>query len=198
MVGLAGGVGSGKSTAAAFFSNRGAHLVDADAIGHKMLDRPAVRASLVRVWGKGILRRGRINRPELAQVAFRTRESVEQLNQVVHPPLLKEIRRQLARIRGWAVLDAALLYEFGVDQLCDRVVFMWAPLAVRLERTASRGWPAGELKKRERFQESQTIKRKKAHYVVNNGGSKSRTERQLENISVDLGRLFARPSDSHL
>lgn len=190
VVGLAGGVGSGKSTVATFFRKKGARVVDADAIGHRALERPRVRAQLVKAWGEGILRRGRVDRSALARAAFRTRRSVERLNRIVHPAILREIARQIADARRWMVLDAALLFESGLNALCDRVVFVAAPRAMRIRRArAARGWGRGELERRERYQWSASYKKKRADYVVDNTGPRSRTEKQLRNIYHELRSL---------
>jgi dephospho-CoA kinase len=190
VVGLAGGVGSGKSTVAGFFRNWGARVVEADRIGHRVLDRPSIRAALGRAWGADILREGRVDRGALARRVFRTRRSVERLNRLVHPAILQVIRRQIRRSTGWVVLDAALLFEAGADRLCDRVVFVRAPRAVRIRRTRARGWGAGELARRERFQKAPAYKEKKADYVIDNAGSKSRTKAQARRIRDELRRLL--------
>ncbi len=193
VVGLAGGVGGGKSTVAELFRNWGARIIDADALGHRVIDRPGVRRRLVAAWGPGILYGSRVDRRALARAAFRSRASVRRLNRLVHPAILREIRRRLARARGWVVLDAALLYEAGADRLCDRVVFVDAPRRVRRARTATRGWPRGELEKRERFQRAPAYKKRRAHYVIDNAGPKSRTKDQARQICREL-RALQRPS----
>jgi dephospho-CoA kinase len=181
-------VGSGKSTVAKFLKERGAGVLDADALGHRVLIRPEIRARLVRAWGPEILRGKKVDRAALAHVAFRSRSSVERLNRIMHPAILREIRRRLAASGRWTVLDAALLFESGADRLCDRVIFVDAPLVRRIRRTAARGWPPEELRRRERFQWSVAYKKKKADYVLNNTGSKSHTKRQVGKIFDDLRR----------
>ena len=188
VVGLAGGVGSGKSTVAAIFINEGARGIDADALGHRVLDLPRMRAALARDWGTGILRRGRVDRAALARLAFRSRKSVARLNRRVHPEILREIRRRISKARGWVILDAALLFETGADALCDVVVFVSAPRELRARRTRARGWGPGELRRRERFQFPVAYKKKKAHYVIDNAGTKSRTEEQTRKICDELRR----------
>ncbi len=189
VVGLAGGVASGKSTVAAFFRKKGARVIDADVIGHEILDLPRIRARLVRAWGRGILRDGRVDRAELARAAFRSRASAGRLNRIVHPAILRTILREIRAARGWAILDAALLFESGCDALCDRVVFVDAPRTLRIRRAASRGWSRGELARRERLQWPASVKRRRADYVIDNTGSKSRTERQIESVRDELRRF---------
>ena len=188
VVGLAGGVGSGKSTVAGIFIKLGAQGIDADALGHRVLDLPRIRAALARDWGPGILSRGRVDRAALARLAFRSRRDVARLNRRVHPEILREIRRRISRARGWVVLDAALLFETGADALCDRIVFVSAPRALRARRTRGRGWGPGELGRRERFQFPVSYKKMKADYVIDNTGPKSRTEEQTRKICDELRR----------
>ena len=189
VIGLAGGVGSGKTTIASLFQKWGARVLDADRIGHRVLDQPDVRRRLVRLWGPGLLSGGRSDRRALAAVAFRSRRAVERRNRTVHPAILRALRKEVRRARGWLVLDAALLFETGVDALCDRVVFVHAPRAARVRRTAARGWPSGELARRERFQLPPADKKKQADFVIVNAGSKSETTSQARKIFDELEKL---------
>jgi len=189
VLGLAGGVGSGKSTVAALFKKWGARIVDADVLGHRVLDDPRVRARLARLFGGEILQDGRVDRPALAARAFRSRRSVERLNRTVHPAILRAIRNEIRRSRGWVVLDAALLYETGADVLCDRVLYVHVPRAERQRRVRARGWTSGELARRERFQLPPAYKRKKADYVVDNAGPPAEAARQARKIFDELRTL---------
>ena len=191
VVGLAGGVGSGKSTVAALFRKWGARVVDADVLGHRLLDAPRVRARLVRLFGPGLLRGRRIDRRALAVEAFQSRRSVERLNRTVHPAILRAIRENIRRSRGrdLLVLDAALLFETGADGLCDRVVYVDVPRAERARRVRSRGWAAGELARRESFQRPTAYKRKRANYVIDNAGTRARTTSQAREIFDELRKL---------
>jgi dephospho-CoA kinase len=190
VVGLAGGIGSGKSSVAAFFRKWGARVVDADRIGHRVLDQPSIRARLVRAWGRDILDGPRVDRAALARIAFRSSRAISRLNRIVHPGIRREIRRQITRARGWVVLDAALLFEFGEDRRCDRVIYVRAPRAVRLRRLAARGWPPGELARRERLQWPAARKEKRADYVIDNAGSRVRAEKQARAIYDEIRRSF--------
>ena len=197
VVGLAGGVASGKSTVAALFRKWGARVVDADALGHRLLDAPSVRARLVRLFGPGLLRGRRIDRRALAAEAFRSRRSVERLNRTVHPAILRAIRAEVRRTRGrrtlkMLVLDAALLYETGADALCDRVVYVDLPRAERARRVRSRGWAPEELARRERFQLPPAYKRKRADYVIDNAGTRARTASHAKEIFDGLRKLVQR------
>ena len=163
--------------------------MDADALGHRLLDAPRVRARLVRLFGPGLLRGRRIDRRALAVEAFQSRRSVERLNRTVHPAILRAIRAEIRRTRDMIVLDAALLFETGADALCDRVIYVDLPRAVRARRVRSRGWAAGELARRERFQRPPAYKRKRADYVIDNAGTRAGTTSQAKEIFDELRKL---------
>src|SRR5262245_44867682 len=180
VVGIAGGVGSGKSTVAAFFRKLGARGADADAIAHRVLKRPAVVKSLVRIWGKSILGNGAVDRAALAAAAFRSKKDVSRLNAALHPAIGRELRKEIgrsARRGGIFALDAPLLFEAGIAGWCDRIVWVEAPRSVRERRVARRGWSPRELRRRERFQWPAARKRARADYVVENGGPKAATKK---------------------
>ena len=112
VLGLTGGIGSGKSTVASLFRNLGAEIVDADALVHSILDRPSVRKKLVSTWGKEIENRGTILRPILARIAFQSEDSVRKLNEIIHPIVRKEVGKTIRGSKSrLIVLDAPLLLE---------------------------------------------------------------------------------------
>ena len=189
IVGLAGGVGSGKSTVARLFRKmkRSARILDADVLGHRVLSRPEIRRALADAFGPEILDGRGVDRRALAKAAFGSPAAVKRLNRIVHPAILDEIRAVIGRTRGWLILDASLLFETGLDALCDRVVYVDAPLAIRRRRArVARGWPPGELERRERFQWRPARKRARADDVIDNAGPVARTERQIRNIVREL------------
>jgi len=178
-VGLVGGVACGKSMAASFFRQLGARCVDADSIARQVLGRPAVRRALARAFGPSVVAGGRIDRRGLAEKAFRTGRSVRRLNAIVHPHIAREMRRRIRAARGVVLVDAPLLQEAGIDGWCDAVVYVDAPRRQRAARAAARGWPPGELARRERLQWSAARKRAGADHVVDNGGTKAAARRQI-------------------
>lgn len=190
VVGLAGGVGSGKSTVARILRRlKGARVIDADAVGHRVLAQPALRRRLSALFGRGILGRGgKVDRRELARRAFRTRASQARLNRATHPAILARIRKELGAARGWVVLDASLLFESGADALCDRVIFVDAPARTREARTAARGWAPGERRRREALQRSLAEKRRRSDVVIDTAGPVARTERQVKRWLAGLDR----------
>lgn len=193
VVGLLGGVGSGKSAVAALFRKRGARVVDADRIAHRVLQVPAVRRKLISWWGPGIVRRGRVDRGEIARRAFASPAETSRLNALVHPRIRREVRREIAAARrkgGLVILEAALLLETGTDAACDVLVYVDAPAAARRSRVEkARGWSGAEWRRRERAQWPLARKRAKARYVVDNGGPTAATKQQVESILQEIARL---------
>lgn len=192
VVGLLGGVGSGKSSVAALFKEFGALTVDADRIAHGVLEDPAVRRTLVAWWGPAILRRGRVDRAEVARRAFGSAEATAKLNALTHPRIRRELKREIARARrlgGVVIVEAALLLETGSDAGCDVLVFVDAPAAVRRRRAASRGWTAAEWRRREDAQWPLPRKRARADYVIDNGGSRAAARKQVVSILQEIASL---------
>lgn len=178
ITGLCGGIASGKSTIAGMFSQLGAGVIDADRIGHRLLNTPLVKKRLVRVYGERILNKksGRINRQQLGLISFAHLRNLKVLNRIIHPFILKEIKaqikklaQQLPRARRFIVLDAALLVETGLARHCDYLIFVKASGKHREQRVArSRGWSGRELHRREKFQVPILRKQHRADFIVNN------------------------------
>jgi dephospho-CoA kinase len=187
-IGIAGGIGAGKSAVSGIFAGYGAVTIDADAIARQVLCWPQVKARIAREFGEGVLEDGQVSRPKLANVVFADESLVKRLNAIVHPAVIDETKRMIDAARRdeacrAIVLDAPLLFEAELEGLCDYVVFVDAAEGARLERlTAGRGWEKGEMQRRERFQDSLISKRKRADYIVDNNGSLDETVRQVDSI----------------
>jgi dephospho-CoA kinase len=173
VIGILGGVGSGKSTLARIFAEFGATVVDADRIGHRVLDDPEIRRQIQAVWREDVLdSAGRVDRSRLAARVFSRPREMEILSRMVHPPILTELREAIRQAQGVVILDAALLAEFSLETLCDHLVFIETSPEARQARTvATRGWPPGEAARREGFQKPLAAKRQDADFVLDNNGS---------------------------
>jgi dephospho-CoA kinase len=174
VIGVAGGIGSGKSAVARSFARLGCVVIDSDKEARALLLRDDVKAVLVSWWGGGILdAHGEVDRSAVAKIVFNDPRERERLEGLTHP-LLKTNRdrvRAEARSAGApaVILDAPLLFEAGLDEGCDAVVFVDAPREVRLGRVREhRGWDEAELDRREKSQLALEEKRSRSHYVVRN------------------------------
>lgn len=184
VIGLAGGIGSGKSTVAAAFARLGCHVIDSDQRVREALDRPEVRERLVEWWGSRVLNTmGRIDRSKVADIIFQDPAQRARLEGLVHPIVRQERARMIDEAaRFWAravIVDAPLLFEAGVDSECDAVVFVDAPRAERLRRVNTRGWTEAEFDRRESAQLSLEEKRSRSQFVVQNSGSTADIDTQV-------------------
>lgn len=203
VVGLTGGIASGKSFVAHCFEELGAHRIDADRVAHEVLRDESVIDRIVGQWGKVLLRDdGQIDRKRLGEVVFDSPddENLDLLESIVHPEIRNCIQSELESLGrsaevGLLILDIPLLFEGGYDKHCDYVIFVDADLAVRQQRAKLRGWPDGELAKRESRQLSVEEKRLRADVVIDNSGSKESTAMQLaefcRSIDWDVPRSFS-------
>lgn len=193
VIGLSGGIGTGKSTVSQILAALGAVVVDADAIVHRLQapGTPLV-AEIAQAFGPHVLAPdGALDRKRLGDLVFRDPEARARLNALVHPRVGAEMARQLdeARRAGapLVVLDIPLLFEGragggrGASALpFDATVLVYAPRAVQIERTVARdGCPREEAERRVAAQMPIDDKRALADHVVDNGGSLEDTERQV-------------------
>ncbi len=141
---LAGGTGTGKSTLVRALAEQGAAVIDADAVGHEMLERDDVRQAVVEEFGAQVLDEdGRVDRRRLGAIVFSDPARLATLNRLVHPPLVAEIERRIDRLRrdpaiGAIVIDAALWPQFEPRPPVDLLIMTTAPRPVRRQRIVDR------------------------------------------------------------
>lgn len=190
VIGLVGGIASGKSLVARQFVALGAGWLDADRAGHEVLELEEVRAALRQRWGDEVFGAdGKLSRPAIGRRVFGAdseRGDREFLEKMTHPRIGELLGRQAAELEAAGkqvlVLDAPLLIEAGWDEFCDKTVFVDAPREVRLQRARERGWSEAEFDAREAAQQSLDVKRKRADEILDNSGSPEATREQVERI----------------
>jgi dephospho-CoA kinase len=199
-VGLTGGIAAGKSSAGEMFVALGAHLIEADAIARELMQPGGVvYEEVVRHFGAGILDPdGRINRASLAQVAFGTPSRIQELNQIVHPPVIRsqsEWMEEMGRRdpRAIAIVEAALVLEAGLVDHFDRIVVVTCQPEQRIERWAQRmnadtETARKEVVRRMAAQLPDEEKIKVADYVIDNSGTLDATSGQVKSIYEKLMR----------
>jgi dephospho-CoA kinase len=189
IIGVIGGVASGKSAVSRHFAALGAGVLDADLAGHEALRLPQVEAAARQRWGNAIFGSdGKIDRARLAKIVFAPNAAGEQerkyLEQLTHPIIGDLLRRQAEHLaaegRKAAVLDAALLIEAGWNKLCDTIVFVDVPRQMRLLRASARHWSEEEFAARERAQADLNDKRAMADAVIDNSDSPEATKVQVD------------------
>lgn len=198
VIGLVGGVGSGKSTLARWVAERiHAGLIDADAVGHQVLCEERVRDKLRTTFGDAVFNAtGFVDRSRLAAVVFGESEAQlharQQLEKIVHPVIHETIESEIRGHRAnpdcpCILLDAAILFEAGWQNRCDYVIFVDAPVALRRQRTASRGWDAETHRRREASQMSLHEKQQLADYTVSNTDDIEQAGQSVLDILTNLG-----------
>lgn len=195
VIGLVGGIASGKSYVAGVLADFGAAVIDADRIAHSVLTLPLVVRQLARTFGSQILDQdGSIARAKLAELVFGQDEIStsrrKQLESIVHPLVHADTVRELHTLRQLhveiaptaAVIDAPLLLEADWEPLCDFIFFVDTSFATRLSRALERGWTQEEFERREAAQLPLEEKRKSATHVIDANGERKSVERQLKLI----------------
>ncbi len=207
IIGLAGGIGSGKSFVAKLFAERGCAVVDSDALVSQVYQEPAVLDALRSWWGDDIVGTdGLLNRKAVARRVFESVEDRRRLEALIHPrvanrraDMMKDAIEQRPGLPAF-VWDSPLLFEMGLDKECDRLVFVDCPLPVRLSRVGKRGWDADEFARREKSQWALDKKRRLCNDVIVSGaggegfGPAGMAEDTRGQVGRVLSRIIARSS----
>ena len=198
VIGLVGGIGSGKSFVARLFSELGCAAIDADAQVRAAYEQPSVRQTLRQWWGDAILHAdGTVNRRAIAQKIFNSPEERRRLEGLLHPLVARGRRLEMEKLAPDPqvvafVWDTPLLLEAGLKDECDAIVFVDAPRELRLERvTRGRGWDETELARRENLQWPLDRKREISDHAVRNTSDAGDARRQVRDV---LSRILARAS----
>ena len=193
LIGIVGGIASGKSTVAAEFGKLGCAVIDADAIVHELLREGRVRDELAHLFGSGIINAcGELDRKRLAAIVFADAERLSALNKVMHPRVLQRTEQLIAQYNAETytkaiILDMPLLVEVGWADRCDRVVFVDCDRKRRVERARHKGLlDTTEIEIRENSQISLDKKAKLADNIVDNNSDFSALVRQIKEIFSDI------------
>ena len=192
VIGLTGGIGSGKSTVSRFLGEMGAVVLDADKVGHQAY-QPGTETwkELVAAFGEGIVAPdSTIDRRKLGTIVFADPEALARLNRIVHPRMFDMMKAQIEEYRRQGVdvvvLEAAILIEANWTSLVDEVWVTMAPEAAVLERVKKqRGLDEGQTLARIRSQLSTEERTKHADVVINNDGD-------LDEVKSKVKELWAR------
>ena len=176
LIGLTGGIGSGKSTIAKQLRAMGYAVYDTDSEAKRLIVEDAhVRQQMEQLFGKEVYADGVYQTAWVAQQVFAQPTLLAALNAIVHPAVKEDIRRWAAKQTEskWLFVECAILYEAGMDALCDQVVCVSAPEEVRLERVIARDKSdIHKVRARMRAQHAESYEQR-ADKVLNNDGTKS-------------------------
>jgi len=184
VIGIVGGIGSGKSQVAAELAAAGCVVCDSDALVRRQYGLPEVRAQLQQWWGPGVLdETGQVDRGAVAAIAFRDPVERRRLEAFLHPRVEEERRKVFESAPAGTpalVIDAPLLLEAGLGDQCTEIWFVEAAPEARRDRVrVARGWTAEELERRESAQWPLDRKRAAAHHVLRNDGDPASLRKQV-------------------
>ena len=195
--GLTGGIGSGKSTAAALFASLGAVTINSDEIGRDMM-KPGtvVYDRIVSGFGNDVVdANGQLDRAKLAEIVFHDLDKLKHLNAIVHAPVLREIDRlvQLQRAKNpqaVVVVESAVLFEAGQERRFDKMIVAWCTPEQQVERFVSRSHMAeADVRARMAAQMPGDEKKRRADFVIDTSSSLADTERQVKEVFAQLQAL---------
>ncbi|HQO38088.1 MAG TPA: dephospho-CoA kinase [Candidatus Omnitrophota bacterium] len=191
VIGLTGGLGTGKTTVAGMLQGFGARVIDADAVGHELLaPGTRVHAALVRRFGTRIVcrRSGAIDREALGRIVFSDDAQLKSLNNIMHPAILKIVKHRIAAVKkGVVVVDAPLLVETGFHRHVDRLVVVTASRNHQIKRVqSSRRLSKAAAFRRIHSQIPLQDKVRMADFVIDNNG----TRKDLRKAVTELRRMW--------
>ena len=194
-IGLTGGIATGKSTVSALLINKGALLVDADVIAREvMLPGHPVLTAVADHFGQAVLLAdGTLDRKKLGDIVFQDPSQRQALNDITHPAIRSEIRAQMESLEReypnrLVVVDIPLLFESGLEHMFERVMVVYAPRAIQLERLMQRNQLNRDAATaRIGSQMDIEEKKMKADIVIDNSGDAELTERQIDEFWIQSG-----------
>ncbi len=202
--GLTGGIGSGKSTVAAFFRKSGYPCFDADTVAKELLDADmAVRAAIEAHFGAGLYADGKLDRAKLAGRAFSSPDKQAILNAIVHPAVEKYFQKAFKELEAAGELalmvEASMLFEADTAQRYTHIIVVTADESLRLERAKKRGFQSEtDIRRRMAMQMPEKEKCRRAHDIILNNGSLSELESAWESLWGKLcGKYQIPPANPH-
>lgn len=188
-IGITGNIGSGKSTVAKLLVEKGAALIDADAVAREVTNDPEVLEQIKTQLGNNLVTDGKLDRAKTAALVFNNPEARKILNGIIHPLVRKKSEEEMAALETSPspppviLQDIPLLYENGLEKNLAGVIVVYAPLDIRLARVKSRSNMTDEdFYARDKAQLPLEEKVKRATYVVDNSGGLEELQEQVDNL----------------
>lgn len=187
IIGLTGGLATGKTTVAKMFAQLGAQVIDADKIAHKLISpRGACYTSIVRYFGGDIVTKGNIDRKKLSTIVFNNKHALRKLEGIIHPEVKKNIFTEIKKRQkknSIIIIDAPLLIEAGIEKKVDRLIVVKSSLNKQIKRSSARlKITKSEALKRIKAQMPLKDKERLADIVINNNEDLENTRKQVKAI----------------
>ena len=190
IVGLTGGIASGKSTVSNLFRKYGIEIVDADKVAKEVSEKKESIEKISNIFGKDILDSdGKIEREKLREKAFKNRELLQELNKIIHPQVMEYFKRKKEENSKDEILifDIPLLYETKMEYLCDKIIVVGVDVQKQIRRVVARDGSSEELAKKIIFNQMPLDEKiKKADIVIMNDGTLDELEAKVMKIYREL------------
>ena len=197
IIGLTGGIGTGKSTVSRKLRERGYPVIDLDVISREVIEYPEVINELIRNFGIEILEsqnnisgKKSISRNKLRQTVFKEEKKVSVLNSIMHPPIVEEMRRQVENLKKnykTVFVEVQLLFEVKLEKEFDMTVLVYADKKTQLERVLKRdGRKEEEVQQIINAQMDMTEKRRLSNYIIENNGDSEMLDLEIEKFIKKL------------
>ena len=185
IIGITGGLATGKTTVADMFVQKGAVKIDADRIAHGLLkEDQKIRDKVIDAFGEGILTGGKIDRKKLANIVFKDKDKLKKLTNILHPRIIENIKERIEKEGDKIiVIDAPLLMEAGLEEMMDVIIVVKAERHTQIKRAVNRGISEEEAEAIIKNQMPLSEKIKKADYVIDN-------EEKMEKIKEGVERIW--------
>ena len=170
IIGITGGIGSGKSTVSRILKDKGFCFIDLDIISHDVIQDSKIKAELFKNFGSEIFDKEEISRKKLGKVVFEDKNKLERLNSIMHPEILKRMRKKIEKIKEKIVfVEIQLLFEVGWEREFDLILLVWSDKNTQIKRVLARDKRSeNETKNIINSQISLDEKIKKSDYVIEN------------------------------
>lgn len=190
IIGLTGGIASGKSTVSKILKELGAKIVDADVKAKEVFQREDVTEEIKNIFGNGVIgKNGELDRGKIKEIVFSNKEKLKKLNQLIHPKVEEELKKikENANKNDIIIFDIPLLFETGMNKYCDKIMLVFVNRETQIKRMIERDNISEELAiKIINSQMSLEEKLKKSEIHIENNGTMENLREKIEKIYKNL------------
>jgi dephospho-CoA kinase len=188
IIGLTGGIGSGKSTVAGYFQELGVPVYVADTEAKKIMDQPDTIQEVQQIFDENVIFEGKLDRKKIASIVFNNAEKLAQLNKIIHPKVKQDFKDWLEKHKNYSFIikEVAILFETNSEKEFDAIILVTAPEKIRIERVINRdNITENQVRERIKNQLSDEEKISKSHYIIENI-SKKDTKKRVKELFILL------------